>query len=40
MQAHERKKIEQTITMLQEVLGQKGGPVTSIPKINIPMFDQ
>jgi hypothetical protein len=39
MQAHDRKKIEQTISLLQEVLGQKSAS-GGIPKINIPGFDQ
>lgn len=41
MHPQDRKKIEQTITLLQEVLGQKsGGGSTSVPKITIPAFDQ
>lgn len=41
MHPQDRKKIEQTISMLQEVLGQKsGGGSGAIPKITIPAFDQ
>jgi len=36
----DRKKIEQTISMLQEVIGQKGSTGNTIPKIVIPAFDQ
>lgn len=35
----DRKKIEQTISLLQEVLGQKSGSSTGVSKITIPNFD-
>jgi hypothetical protein len=38
MHPDERKKIEQTIAMLQEMLGQKEG--AKLTKIIIPNFDQ
>jgi hypothetical protein len=39
MQPADRQKIQQTIALLQEVLGQKSGS-GSIPKITVPGFDQ
>jgi hypothetical protein len=39
MHPDERKKIEQTIAMLQEMLGQKGEGA-KLTKIIIPGFDQ
>lgn len=38
MNQADRKKIEQTISLLQEVLGQKSGS-TGVSKITIPNFD-
>lgn len=41
MHPQDRKKIEQTINMLQEVLGQKSAQGSGgVPKITIPAFDQ
>lgn len=40
MNAAERKKIEQSIALLQEVLGQKGGSGGRVSSVIIPGFDE
>ena len=40
MNAADRKKIEQTIALLQEVLGQKGGGGGGLSEVAIPNFNE